>query len=58
MVVVNCMTSKQDPVAIDAHAMILHAARQGQSLERYMMRVMRDARKKIKRLNEGLVIDG
>ena len=49
------MTSKQDPVELDAYQLILHAAQQGQSFERYEMRVVRLARKKIRRISEGLM---
>jgi len=51
------MTSKQDPVEIDAYMVMLHAAQQGQPLEAYIGRVMNMARKKVKRIAEGLVIE-
>ena len=51
------MTSKQDPVDLDAYTMMLHAAQSGMTFEEYEMRVVRVARKKIRKLGEGLVKD-
>ena len=51
------MTSKQDPVELDAYMLMLHSAQQGQSYERYKQRVDNMARKKIRRISEGLLED-
>lgn len=48
------MTSKQNPVELDAYALILHSAQQGQTLEKYMKRVSLLARKRVAMIGKGL----
>ena len=49
------MTSKQNPVDLDAYSLILHAAQCNQSFEDYSDRVIRAARAKIKKISSNLV---
>jgi hypothetical protein len=48
------MTSKKDPVDLDAYACILHSAERGVSFEEYMTRVADRGRKKIGTIQRGL----
>ena len=48
------MTSKQDPVELDALQLIHHAAQTNKSLEGYMQRVIRVARYRTKKLVDGV----
>lgn len=49
------MTTKQNPIDLDACELLLHAAQTGQSFEDYSDRVIQAARAKCKILSKNLI---
>ena len=47
------MTSKQNPIEIDAYALIMHAAQKGEPFDKYVDRVKDYGKKRIRMIARG-----
>ncbi len=48
------MTTKLNPVEIDAYSLIMHAAQKGESFDKYVERVKDYGRKRIRMISKGV----